>query len=288
MKCTQEMNEQNAARAQKEYPGRKYGAVAVTVTSQDLAKKTITVETRGTDEQNHPFTFPIDQVWTECPSTVGKGDDDRRGTLYISKDALQTEADDAPGVRIKGTVPDDSPAILIKWPDSGAAEPHAPLQIWPTDIVITGTAMGNPDYQGQISLMDLRLADLQQAIHFDNGGMITLSLTAAGFAAFGVPMEADLEELRRAVELVGEVGALGPVGEVGALGEAKRLGRPSALELARAVVLIDRWSKLVEKKRVPGHLHEAAESLVGKAHQPARPMTPQLSAPRAPNGVAKQ
>lgn len=261
MKCTQEINEQNAERAKKEHPGKKYGAVAVTVTSQDEAQKTITIETRGTDEQNHEFTLPLDEVWTECPSTVGKSDEDRHGKLYISKEGLKTEATGAPGVRIKGSVPETNPAILIKWPDSGAAEPHALLQIWPTDIVVTGYAFGNPDYQGQVSLMDLSAADLQQDIQFDNGGMITLSLTAAGFAAFGVPMEADLDELRRAVELVGNV---------------KAVQRPSALELARAVVLIDRWSKLVEKRSVPQHLHDAVEQLVARAHQPAFPPAPPL------------
>lgn len=250
MGCTTEVNQRNAERAKKERPGVKFGAVDVTYVSG--TDETITFETRGTDEKNHSFTLPWSAVWSECPSTVAK--ESPRGKLYISREGLEVEATGAPGIRIKGSVPDEDPAILIKWPDSGAIGPRAPLEIWPTNITVTGYAHGDPELEGSVSLMDLSLCDLAQDIQLDNGGMITLSLTALGFAAFGVPMEEELEGLRSAVELVGNV---------------KAVQRPSALELSRAVVTIDRWSRMLEKGAVPHPLRGDVGKLLATANQPA-------------------
>jgi hypothetical protein len=254
MGCTTEVNQRNAERAKKERPGVKFGSVDVTYVASD--GETITFETRGTDEQNHSFTLPWSAVWSECPSTVAK--ENPRGKIYLSREGLKVEASGAPGVRIKGSVPDDNPAILIKWPDSGAIGPRAPLEIWPTNVVVTGYAHGDPELEGTVSLMDLSLCDLAQDIQLDNGGMITLSLTAAGFAAFGVPMEEEIDDLRRAVELVGNVKAVQP---------------PSALELSRAVVLIDRWSRMMGKGAVPASIRGKVGQLLATANQPAYPQS---------------
>ena len=272
MSCTTEVNQRNAERAKKERPGVKFGAVDVTYIAGD--GETITFETRGTDEQNHSFTLPWSAVWSECPSTVAK--ESPRGKLYIAREGLKVEATGAPGVRIKGSVPDEDPAILIKWPDSGAIGPHAPLEIWPTSITVTGYAHGDPDFEGSVSLLNLSLCDLAQNIQLDNGGMISLSLTAAGFAAFGVPMEEEVDELRVAVELVSNV---------------KSLQRPSALELARAVVTIDRWSRLHDKGAVPATRCGEVGQLLATANQPAQVQLAAVQAPQTKtidgNGFAK-
>jgi hypothetical protein len=244
--CTDKVNQLNAERAKEERPGVKFGAVDVTYIASD--DKTITFETRGTDDENHSFTLPLSEVWSECPSTVAK--ESPRGKLYLSREGFKVEATDKPDVRIKG-----NPAILFKWPDSGAIGPLAPLEIWPTNIVVTGHAHGDPELEGTVSLMDLMLCDLAQDIRLDNGGMITLSLTAAGFAAFGVPMEEEVDELRSAVELVSNV---------------KSVQRPSALELSRAVVMIDRWSRMMEKGAVPAATRGAVGQLLATANQPAQ------------------
>jgi hypothetical protein len=62
-------------------------------------------------------------------------------------------------------------------------------------------------------------------------------------------------ELRRAVELVSNV---------------KSVQRPSALELSRAVVMIDRWSRMMEKGAVPVAMRGAVGQLLATANQPAQ------------------
>lgn len=184
MTCTPEINEQNAQRAQKERPGVKFGVIRVTIRS--IVGGKIVFSTRGEDDAMHDFSVAVDEVWLECPSTAQQAGD--QGELYISEAAGKATSLSDGKTRIKGTSGAGGPSVSFKWPEAGGTKAVAPLQIWPTRIVIEGHAHGDPSLAGRVALLDLSKCDAAQVIKLDSSGMITLSLTSEGFAEFCVPM----------------------------------------------------------------------------------------------------
>ncbi|MEZ4360586.1 MAG: hypothetical protein R3B48_10410 [Kofleriaceae bacterium] len=184
MSCTREENEKNAERAKQERPGVRFGAVSVTLTS--VTDSSVSFVARGEDDQEHPFTCKLSEVWRECPSSAQKAGD--QGDLYLSKEGLEATSDRDQKTRIKGTKPDaaGNVAIQVKWPDSGGQEePTGVLRVWPTSIVIEGYVDGDPSSRGRVSLLDLGHCGAQQELHISQSGAITLVLTDEGFRRFG-------------------------------------------------------------------------------------------------------
>lgn len=186
MKCDQATNEQNAQRAQKERPGVKFGPIAVTLKQIDATK--VVFNTRGEDNAAHDFSVAIEDVWLECPSTAQQVGD--RGVLYVSENGGKATSLADGKTRIKGTTAPagGQPTVSFKWPEAAGTSAVAPLQLWPTRIIVEGHAYGDPSLTGTVALLDLRQCDPSQVIQLDAGGMITLSLTKEGFAEFSVPM----------------------------------------------------------------------------------------------------
>jgi hypothetical protein len=193
MECTADINAANAARVAKERPGVRFAAIDVSITKMDAVSVWFT--TRGTDDNPHPYSCRKSDVWMECPSTAqGPGE---RGSLMLSSAALSAKSLKDGTTRIKGTIPDHTGKVQVnvKWPDNaGDAEPVAPLEIWPTKIIIEGYAHDDKAFQGTISLLDPSECSSSQAILLDSSGTITLMLTDDGFRRFslGMPDSQDL------------------------------------------------------------------------------------------------
>jgi len=70
---------------------------------------------------------------------------------------------------------------------SSAAGDGATVKVWPTQIVVSGTAQSAPTISGEVDLLDGNLAAHAQHIHFARRGTpISLILTQNGFGAFHV------------------------------------------------------------------------------------------------------
>lgn len=64
---------------------------------------------------------------------------------------------------------------------------HGTVKLWPTEIVVTGSAKSAPMLSGQVDLLDGELAGHGQHIQFDRrGAEISLVLTQDGFGEFHV------------------------------------------------------------------------------------------------------
>ena len=110
-------------------------------------------------------------------------------------------------VMIHGFVDDQSELIEIDLLGPGAAEVQdvrwngaevieiqlngvnagTTLKLWPTQIIVHGSAVADPTSAGAVDLLDSELAGHAQHIHFiQRGGAISLVLTQDGFGAFHV------------------------------------------------------------------------------------------------------
>jgi hypothetical protein len=70
---------------------------------------------------------------------------------------------------------------------SSAARHHGTVKVWPTQIVVAGSAQSAPAISGEVDLLDGNLAGHTQHIHFARQGTpISLVLTQNGFGAFHV------------------------------------------------------------------------------------------------------
>ena len=177
-----------------------YAAVDVTIKGEAAGKLEFT--TTGEDSKVHTYSFPLtdEYCWLACPSTAVKAGD--TGSLLISNVGLGLGATDN-GVRIYGCTPDAQGQTLlrVKWPDDGADDTITSVDIWPTSVVVSGYANGDPSqYSGSVELLDGSLAALRQTITFDLGAKITLALTPDGMAQFQLPSQADAES---ALKLLG-------------------------------------------------------------------------------------
>lgn len=237
MLCTQDINTQNAERAKLEHPGVGFGEITVTITSVNRTENRIQFTTRGADDQDHSFTCSLSDVWLDCPSTAQQAGD--HGTLKISAAGLTGAKSD-----LDGTTPIKN-AFLVdpKWPDRAAGEDLlTALEIWPIDVIVEGYAQGDPEKRARISLLDGKLCGPVQNLRFDAASKLTLSLTEAGLAEFGLLVEDSLPELAWAVEELRK-----PVPMARSLG----LRNVRATSSTRAAGVIERWRQRADKGQLP-------------------------------------
>lgn len=247
MECSQDINTANAERAKNEHPGMGFGEITVTINVINRTQNRIQFTTRGEDDQDHPFTCALSEVWLECPSTAQRAGD--HGQLKITAVGLAAKSDRDGATPIKNVV-----SVEFKWPDRGAAgDLLAPLEIWPTNIIVEGYANGDPAARTSVSLLDHKLCGPKQTLHLDPANKITLSLTEAGFARFGILLEDSLPELAWAVEAAGKPAMIPK--SVGLL-SLQPPGNP------RAEQIIERWRERERQGTLPDATVDAVRALL--------------------------
>ena len=174
----------NAYRARRERPGKHYAPVYVDVISVDGSDVKLRVPSKSSSKPKE-ITLRWDKnsqdVWMEYPSTLlslPPVNEDapaeppkpgQSGYLYIEESVLA--AQDIAG----------DP----KWPDRLPAPPRfAPLRIWPTSILLTGTELvSGTSVQATIDLLDPALAAQEQTLELGTG-RLEVKLTQSGFSRF--------------------------------------------------------------------------------------------------------
>jgi hypothetical protein len=207
----------NRTRQKKRKSLLAYGAVNVTIVDvvtgsmtftsdgDNITTGDITFTTAGEDGLKHTYQIARNLIWSECPSTAQNAGES--GELYISREGLDAAGTNA-GVRIYGTTPDafSGTVLPIKWPDPGEdPDPPVPVGIWPTSIIVNGFALDDPEFTGEVDLLDADAAGFHQTIQFDRGIGITVNLTGIGRGQFGLGLISEKTggaELKRALELI--------------------------------------------------------------------------------------
>lgn len=181
------------------------GSMTFTSDGDNVTAGNITFTTAGEDGLQHTYQIARNLIWSECPSTAQNAGES--GELYISREGLDAAGKSA-SMRIYGTTPDafGDTLLLIKWPDPGAAiDEPAPVGIWPTSIIVSGFALDDPEFIGEVDLLDGAAAGFHQTIQLDHGVDIMLNLTGIGRGQFGLgPLSEKTggAELKKALELV--------------------------------------------------------------------------------------
>jgi hypothetical protein len=97
----------------------------------------------------------------------------------IQIDLLGADAAEAQDVRWNGA---EVIEIQLNGVNAGTT-----LKLWPTQIIVHGSAAADPTSSGEVDLLDCELAGHAQHIHFiQRGSAISLVLTQDGFGAFHV------------------------------------------------------------------------------------------------------